>query len=230
MPENIKMIVCDVDGTLLSKGAERLSSRAVDVINRVMEKGIAFAAASGRSYADLKKIFSGVSDKMYYICYDGALMIKNGETVFDAPIPETVLKKTEELGGVNLLYCGKEKSSRLQDELFRVYKIVLPNDFTSARLSLYAESNRLLSRIYQGKEWVEYVKPGIDKSAAIKFLQDRLNISRDDTACFGDNYNDIGMLKCGAYSYAMQNAATDVKRLAKYKTDDVIDEIVKNWL
>ncbi len=229
MSENIKLIVCDVDGTLLDKKSERLSVRTVDAINRLAEKGIVFAAASGRSFLDLKHIFSGVSENMYYICFDGALTVKNGTDIFSLPIEKSVLEKTD-ASGVNVVYYGKHRNSENYKDVGEVYKIAVKNDFSSARMRNYTESNRLLRKVYQGKELIEYASPEVDKSSAVKFLQDMLNISRNETAAFGDNYNDIGLLKCAAYSYAAAGAVPDIKRLARYKTEDVTEEIIKNWL
>ena len=44
----IKLIVSDVDGTLLPEGTADLNPELYDVIRELKAKGIVFAAASGR--------------------------------------------------------------------------------------------------------------------------------------------------------------------------------------
>ncbi len=230
MSENIKMIICDVDGTLLGKGEEKPDRQVVYTINRLIEKGFVFAVASGRSYTSLKEIFSGVSSDMYYICFDGALAVKNEETVFQTPVDKSILTKISAFENCNMVFYGKEKSSKAYENLSEVYKVAVPCGMQSARFCTYTENNRLLTKVYHGKDWIEYANSGTDKSCAIKFLQEKLRISRDKTAAFGDNYNDVGMLRCAAHSYAVAGATAEVKMLARYKTDNVIEEIIKNWL
>lgn len=82
----IKFVASDVDGTLLLDGREHLSARTLAMISAMDEKNIVFAAASGRSYHDLRRLFSPVWDKMVFICHDGALVMRGGETLFEAPI------------------------------------------------------------------------------------------------------------------------------------------------
>ncbi len=59
----------------------------------------------------------------------------------------------------------------------------------------------------------------INKGNALSFLQDHHNIKPSETMAFGDYNNDLEMLKCAKYSYAMSNAHPNVKVVAKYKTE-----------
>ena len=47
----IKLIASDLDGTLLQNGAQELNPEIYDLILALKERGIHFAAASGRQYA-----------------------------------------------------------------------------------------------------------------------------------------------------------------------------------
>ena len=71
----------------------------------------------------------------------------------------------------------------------------------------------------QGYEWLDTMNLGVNKGAALKKLQNIMNISKEETMVFGDNYNDIEMLEQAAYSYAVGNARDRVKEKAKYITD-----------
>lgn len=53
------------------------------------------------------------------------------------------------------------------------------------------------------------------KENGVSFVINMLNIPFSRVYAFGDSENDIGMLKCAKYSYAMSNADEKVKRVAK---------------
>lgn len=212
MSKKIKLIVCDVDGTLLEKGEDTLPKRTCRAIDALVMKGYAFAAASGRSYRELKNIFGGVCCEIYSICFDGALVMKGGHALYSAPVDAELLRKIPSADMVLLKEGGE------------IYKLVFGSGSTRART--YIENNRLLKRVYGG-DVVEYAANDTDKSNAVNFLQQALGISRAETAAFGDNYNDIGMLKCAAYSYATPGAKADIKILARYNTNDVTGELEK---
>ena len=59
----IHLIASDIDGTLLQGGQTRLDPALFDVIERLEQHGIRFAAASGRQYTNLRRLFAPVADK-----------------------------------------------------------------------------------------------------------------------------------------------------------------------
>ena len=65
-----------------------------------------------------------------------------------------------------------------------------------------------------GKMWLDIYKPGVNKGTALKKLQEQLGITREETMAFGDQQNDIGMIREAQYSYAVENALPEVKREA----------------
>ena len=66
-----------------------------------------------------------------------------------------------------------------------------------------------------GKEWVDCNAPGVSKWTALSFLMDQYQLSPDEVCCFGDNLNDIEMLKNAGKSYAVSNARQEVVSAAK---------------
>lgn len=62
---------------------------------------------------------------------------------------------------------------------------------------------------------IDLILPGCHKASGLKRLVQRWGITPGQCAAFGDGGNDIEMLKYCGYSYAMGNAAPDVKRAAK---------------
>lgn len=77
----IKLIASDLDGTLLQNGAQELTPRALDLVRRLTEKGIYFVAASGRQYANERRLFAPVRDRISYIAENGSICIHEGKVI-----------------------------------------------------------------------------------------------------------------------------------------------------
>lgn len=77
-----------------------------------------------------------------------------------------------------------------------------------------------------GERWVDIMMPGISKGDALAHIQQTLGVTRDETAAFGDNGNDIPMLQRAAESFAVANAREEVKAVAKHVLGDVSEGAV----
>ncbi len=75
-----------------------------------------------------------------------------------------------------------------------------------------------------GLSFVEITAPGIDKSARLAQLCERLGVDRHDTIAFGDGMNDHGMLQWVGTGYAMANAHPGVVEAADRMTERANDE------
>lgn len=74
----IKVIACDIDGTLLQEGGCEIDPVIFREIRRLRERGILFCPASGRQYASLRRLFAPVADQLMYLCENGALLFGPG--------------------------------------------------------------------------------------------------------------------------------------------------------
>ena len=75
----LKLIASDLDGTLLQNGAQKLDPRVIELIKKLKDQGILFVAASGRQYANLRRLFAPVQDEIAYIAENGSLCIYRGQ-------------------------------------------------------------------------------------------------------------------------------------------------------
>ena len=88
----IKLVASDLDGTLLQNGAQILSDELFPLIRRLREAGILFIAASGRQYANMKRLFAPVLDDMAFISENGGLVLEKEEILYqDAFDPALVM-------------------------------------------------------------------------------------------------------------------------------------------
>ncbi len=67
-----------------------------------------------------------------------------------------------------------------------------------------------------GTKGFEIYSKGISKLSGIKVLAKELNVSMEDIYVFGDNYNDIHMLKNIKNSVAVGNGVIEAKKVASY--------------
>ena len=89
----IKLVASDVDGTLVPDGTFEIDPEIYDVIKKLKEKGITFAAASGRQYASLKKLFAPVADRILYIPDNGGFVRgSKGETWLKRPMEKDLIR------------------------------------------------------------------------------------------------------------------------------------------
>jgi hypothetical protein len=77
---------------------------------------------------------------------------------------------------------------------------------------------------------LEITKKGISKGNALDALLEKLGLSNEEVAVFGDSENDISMLAGRPYSFAMDNALPNAKSAAKYTTPSNDEEGVYHGL
>ena len=75
----IKVIACDIDGTLLQEEGREIDPAIFHEIRRLREKGILFCPASGRQYESLRQLFAPVAEQLLYLCENGALLFGPGD-------------------------------------------------------------------------------------------------------------------------------------------------------
>lgn len=54
----VKFVASDLDGTLLLNGAQSIDESAIQYINKLVDKGVIFAPASGRQITSLKRLLA----------------------------------------------------------------------------------------------------------------------------------------------------------------------------
>ena len=68
---------------------------------------------------------------------------------------------------------------------------------------------------------MDFVPFTTNKAKGIRKYQELLGIGPDECMAFGDEYNDIEMMKSVKYSFAMKHAKPGVKTVASYETEKV---------
>jgi len=107
----IKLIVTDLDGTLLTSD-KQLPPDFDAVMHRLQEKGIAFAAATGRNFVGIQSFFADKIQNMYFICDNGAFIMEHDQLMrcitIDKSLCHRVFRAVKEYGAVDVLACGRK--------------------------------------------------------------------------------------------------------------------------
>jgi HAD-superfamily hydrolase, subfamily IIB len=247
----VKLIASDLDGTLLLNGAREVSEKVIDYIKKLNQYGVVFAAASGRQYPNLKRLFGEVCEDIVYICENGAFVKYKGETLSKTPLDKKlgleIMKDIYEKGDCEILLSGEEtsylmpKSKQYVDHIANYVgnNICIIHDLEEVKedyikISVYEERGILNSSDYfhrkwgnkvkttiSGKCWLDFVAKEVNKGEALKNIQQIFHILKEDTMCFGDSYNDLEMFENSLYSYAMTSANSEIRAHAKYVTTTV---------
>ena len=244
---NIKLVVSDMDGTLLNS-KHKVSQEFFDVFRKLKEKGIRFAVASGRQYYSLMERMEPIKDDMIFIAENGAIIMEKEKQLYIQPMDhDMILKVVEEirkLGGKYLILCGRKQAyiestdPEFMDPFldhYEKYKVV--EDITKVTDDVFlkltvcdlsgAEKNTLpyikhfekdLQVKLSGKIWVDFNDKKAQKGNALKALQEIYNIDEEHTMVFGDFFNDMELFDHAAFSYAVDNAHPEVKKAAKFST------------
>ena len=109
----IKLIATDMDGTLLNSKNE-IQDGFYEVFNKLEEKGIIFAAASGRQYYNLLKRFEGIEDKMMFIAENGTFVVYKGKELvvnaLDLNLARELIKVGRNIKDSYVILCGKKSA------------------------------------------------------------------------------------------------------------------------
>ena len=94
----IKLVLSDMDNTLIPFGRERVSQRTIDAIHACQEQGVDFAPTTGRDRAELASFFGG--DRSCYntaVCVNGQKVYYLRSLVFERSIDDEPLRRAERL-------------------------------------------------------------------------------------------------------------------------------------
>lgn len=242
----IKLVVSDIDGTLLPEGTDQINPELFDVIRALKEKGIMFVAASGRQYASMQHVFEPVANDMIFIAENGSNVMCRGRNMFCSFIdpelaqelllclrkqertdiilstPEIMYLETPNPKFRELLEVGyHNKTERVEDLLpycSRTNKLAIYREGGIDELAalLQAKFGERLNVAVSGSVWIDFMNFSVDKGSALATIQELMHISTDETMAFGDNCNDIGMLLRADESYAVANAHPQLLEAAKH--------------
>jgi Cof subfamily protein (haloacid dehalogenase superfamily) len=243
-----KMIVTDLDDTLL-KTDKSISQYTIDVLKDIRKRGkkVIFATARGDSVEFLKPhdLFDGCVLTNGAIAYIGNRIVY--ESLIDADTYLPFLQKIYDLNfkvGVQANgthYTNFDASEKWEN--FNNYTITNFSNISARAEKIYIVINDpkqqeiIKSILPQGlylsvsrDNLAMVMNQGATKSRGIAAIADKFGISKEEIVVFGDDTNDIEMLKDFGLGVAMSNSIDEVKDIADYVCDSNDNDGVAKWL
>lgn len=87
-----RIVITDVDGTLVKDGTMDLNPEYYDVMGKLLDEGTQVVICSGRAYSSASKLFSPLKDRLYFICDGGTSIWKDGRMIKSFPMEESLWK------------------------------------------------------------------------------------------------------------------------------------------
>ena len=243
----VRLVVTDMDGTLLNSNHE-VSPQFFILFNQLKKNNIHFIAASGRQYHSIVNKLDKIKDDITIIAENGAFAMQGENELFTSSLSlDHVLKTVQVLRTIkntHIVLCGKkaayiETKDEIFVNLFQQYyaKYIIVDDLTKLtddtffKIAAYhfdcSETHILpdikhleneMQVIISGQNWLDISHNNANKGFALNMLQNKLNISKEETMVFGDYNNDLKMLELADFSFAMENAHPNVKKIANFQT------------
>lgn len=242
----IKLIVTDMDGTLLND-EHQIHPAFWEVEEQLSKQGIMVAVASGRQFYNLESEFERIKHRMMFFAENGTYVHYKGKELYVNPLKRDeakgFIKMGRKLENTSLVLCGKQSAYLENDdpefiaEISQFYKrLELVEDLTQVediflKVTLcnykgvedhtYPHFVNYTDRFkvaIAAKVFIDITSLDANKGNAIKDVQRELKISPEETLVFGDYLNDLEMIKNAKYSYAMKNAHPEIKEASNFVT------------
>ena len=247
----IRMILTDLDHTLLKQDGS-VSEKTLQILTACRTKEIRFAIATARYWIGAER-YIDLLNPDYEITTDGTLVHSHGQCIyscaFSSAETNSIISSIAEAapGAEITAACGKtvywnsyhiSESEKLHKAVYCDYsspldvqanKIVAELPDESVAREIAAKTNSKL-QCYRGEKWYAFMPAASGKTAAIRALAEISGISPEDIVVFGDDLNDIEMLRLCGTGVAVTNAIPEVQEAADEITLSNDEDGVAKWL
>lgn len=249
---NIKLVISDLDLTLLHTNKD-ISEYTQNVFKKCSDYGVYTAIATARYRLGSEK-FIDILKPDFEITTDGTMIYSEGELVYGCGLSlhttNALISRIKNLNGNQELTVATD-SSILWNSLhiadspilnkavyndfsksleMKAYKIVteLPDFKLAYSIANEFPECRMIS--YRGESRYGFVNKNAGKMQAIRALANLLNIELSEIAAFGDDLNDIEMIKQCGHGVAVSNALQEVKTIADFITESNDEDGVAKFI
>lgn len=243
-----KLLVLDVDGTLVSDSSQTLSQLVINAINNLHGK-MNISLCTGRSLEDLDKIIGLLNlQDSFHVVESGAKVIGPGlKTEFVKAITydeaqNLVISNKSLSDGYGVCVDGnwRENLSQVHEgENITTLTFYIDDssraDYAMKSLSKFGNSFHIALGTHwfnpNGKQ-VMVTHKDASKEKSLQYIQEKLNISIEETAAIGDMPNDLPMFKRAGFKVCMGNGHDKLKEaatkiVASVSEDGVAEAIIK---
>ena len=251
--QGVRLIVIDVDGTLLTPD-KVLTERAASAVRELRKARVEVALTSGRPPRGLKMLLEPLGLTTPLAAFNGGMFVNPDLTIIEQrTLPAEAARRAIALirrHGLDVWvyrnadwYITDAKAPHVDHEqrtvefaptivttldglLDHAVKIVGVSDDLSAVARCEAEAQHL-DGVYAARSqpyYLDVTHPDANKGMVVKYLSQLLSIPRGQVATIGDMPNDVQMFRGSRVSIAMGNASPEVKHQARHVTSSNTEE------
>ena len=246
-----KMIVLDLDGTLL-KDDKTVSKETINILLKFKSAGNEILFATARPPRDAYKYVPEELRDNPIICYNGACIINGKEIVYRKEITKQdtlkVLQEAKNLGYNQICFEINDKlySNFDPSDFFGKAPTQVVNlenlEFNNAYKVIVCSKNKITQKMVENLpdsckgiitdngKLCQIMDSQASKWNCVKGLSKKIGIKLEDIIAFGDDYNDIDLIKNAGTGIAMGNAEQSVKEIADFITDSNMNNGVANYI
>jgi len=248
VPNNIRLIALDLDGTVLREDL-RVSERTKEAVREVRCQGVEVVICTGRMFATALPYAQELELDLPLITYQGAIVKSlSGEVLYRREVPLTrarqVVLEARAHGFAANMYMddllhvehltpqGEKYINKLGIPFRKVDDLLTLLESDPTKLLVLNEEEKLdaFARFWREKygnslyvtkslaTYLEFLHPEATKGRGLAALADYLGIPREQVMAVGDSWNDMEMFKFAGFSVAMGNGPADVRAMADYVT------------
>lgn len=213
-----KILMLDLDGTLLATPGSVLTPAFVNKIIALTNKGWMFSVNSARPYDSLKRFLAPLENRTLFICNDGAQIMYKNCLIYKAPIAQETAREvcTKALtAGITVSVALREQSVPADLPTVQqkgcwgedVYKIILiknSRDRAAAEAVKKAALSHGLKLCYEDPDYTEFSRADVNKGTACALVREKYRL-HGGVYAFGDSGFDVPMFKQADYSFVMKN-------------------------
>ncbi len=230
----MRVVALDLDDTLLRSDGT-ISQRTIDLLRCWRAAGHYVVIATGRPPRSIAEALPDDFHQVPWITYNGAVVFENGEKIYENLMDVEDTKRIVTLlqdalpGSAlgleidDILYLNQHMKRPAAYQLADLIEIATSpsakvlfwhTDFTSldpVLRVLPATARVLLSDKYS---LVQIQAASADKAEALRFVVERWGLEMNQVVAFGDDVNDIEMVRACGLGVAVENAIPQVKAVA----------------
>ena len=236
------LIFFDLDGTILLDG--QIVDNTLDIFRQLRKKGHLVAIATGRNPNLLKGVDQSL-EMNHLVLANGGYVMSDGHIIHEDYIDFKTVKKMMDYADrypfdLTIEYVDEYVAYRQDTNQSVNFSKHFDLPIASYDHQVYPD-RKVFAFVVFDDHIVEEIKDDFpelqfNKSGGIAYdvnpsgdlkakgvgaLIKHLNYDKADTYAFGDNFNDIKMLKTVGTGIAMGNAIPELKEVADYVTDDI---------
>ncbi len=233
----MKIVACDLDGTLL-RDDKTISKHTKEVIKNIVKKGNIFTIVTGRRYKATKDIYDSLDLKELIIVNDGAVIRNKNKIVQSFYLDLNIVDKIViYLKKMKKKFYVVDENENLDYQNGKVLKIIVVGEKKEmenvySRLKKFPCSFFIQPSFFKQANYslVIYNK-NVNKGYSLQLLAEHYNVKNDDVIVFGNWTNDISLFNCFKNSIAPKNAHKSLKKIAFYVSNRTNnDDFVAHYL